>query len=74
MRPTDPDMCTRTAAELRKLGKSPTEIGRLLGCKQQLVSFWMREEGVPCAMYLKKLHGIGCDIMYIITGERRGEP
>lgn len=73
MRPTDYDMCARTAEELRKLGKSSYEIAKLIGCKYQLVGYWMREEGVPCAVYLKRLHEIGCDIMYIVTGERKVE-
>lgn len=73
MRPTDYEMCARTAEELRRLDKTPCAIANLVGCKHQLVRYWLSGEGVPCAAYLKRLHEIGCDILYIITGERKVE-
>lgn len=70
MRPTDPDMFARTAEEIRRLGKTPSEIGRLIGCNRKVVHYWLDEGGVPCAVYLSRLHDIGFDVMYVITGKR----
>lgn len=71
VRKTEITMRNRTVEELNKLGKSPYELAKLLGCPTCLVNYWMNKEGVPSHHYLNKLHNLGCDILYIITGERR---
>lgn len=71
MRKTEVNMRNRTVEELNKLNKSPYEIAKLLGCPTSLVNYWMGREGVPSHYYLEKLHHLGCDILYIIVGERQ---
>ena len=71
MRWTDWDMRARSAEELRKLGDTPQEIAKIIGCSDTLVRYWLNEEGVPSHLYLKRLYEIGCDILYIITGVRQ---
>lgn len=68
MRWTDLGMRARTAEELRKLNCTSLEIAKAIGCSTTLVNYWLNEEGVPSHSYLKRLYGIGCDILYIITG------
>lgn len=71
MRQTDWTMRKRTAEELMKLSDTAREIAKLVGCSENLVKYWLNEEGVPSHFYLNKLHNLGCDILYIITGVRR---
>ncbi len=70
MRIMDYDMRERAVEELHKLGDTPTEIARKIGCAPPCVRVWLSQEGIPSAYYLKRLHELGCDILYIITGER----
>lgn len=71
MRWTDWPMRERSVEELRKLGDTPQEIAKLIGCSDTLVKYWLNEEGVPSHFYLKKIYELGCDILYIITGVRQ---
>lgn len=71
MRKTEFNMRERTVEELSKLGKSPYELGKILGCPTSLVNYWMDKQGVPSHYYLEKLYHLGCDILYIITGVRQ---
>lgn len=71
MRWTDWEMRKRSAEELNKLGDTPQEIAKIIGCSDTLVRYWLNEEGVPSHRYLKRLYEIGCDILYIITGVRQ---
>lgn len=54
-----------------KLGDTACEIAKLIGCSESLVRYWLNEEGVPSHFYLQRLHELGCDILYIITGVRQ---
>ena len=72
MRETDLDMRHRAAEEIRMLGCNPYQIAKALGCCQSLVRYWLNEEGLPSHSYLKRIHDCGGDILYIITGERKG--
>lgn len=71
MRKTDPDMVERMVEEVRKLGGSYAEIARRIGCPYQLVQFWLTKSGLPSAYYLRRLHELGCDILYMIVGGER---
>ena len=71
MRRTEIGMRNRTVEELSKLGKTPYELGKMLGCKTRLVNYWFDKDGVPSHYYLNKLHNLGCDILYIITGVKK---
>lgn len=71
MRRMDVKMRSRAAEELNKLGDSSYEIAKLIGCSDNLVRYWMNEEGVPSHFYLNRLYELGCDILYIITGVRQ---
>lgn len=73
MRRTDWSMRERTAEELNKLGDTNYKIAKTIGCgcSERLVKYWRNQEGVPSHFYLKRLHELGCDILYIITGVRQ---
>lgn len=69
MRITDYNMRIRAAEELRKLGRNHYVIAEKIGCSPQLVKYWLELGGLPSAHYLKRLHELGCDIIYIIVGD-----
>lgn len=73
MKRNDWSMRTRAVEELKKLGDTPAEISKLIGCgsSETLVRHWINEECVPSHFYLKRLYELGCDILYIITGVRQ---
>lgn len=63
-------MSERVAEEIFKLGATNAEIARKLGCSKSSISGWIIGTSVPNAYFLKKLHYAGCDVIYILTGER----
>lgn len=63
-------MSERVAEELFKLGDCNAEIARKLRCSKSAVSDWVTGRNIPTAYYLKSLHYAGCDVIYILTGER----
>lgn len=69
MKRTDFDMRVRAAEEIQKLNINHHIIAAKLGCPPGLVRYWLNLEGLPSAYYLKKLHALGCDILYIIVGD-----
>ena len=71
MKATDFKMRKRTVEELKKLGDTPQEIAKVIGCKDQLVRHWLDEECVPSHIYMNRLYEVGCDILYIITGVKQ---
>lgn len=71
MRPNDPGISARLAEELYRLGESNTEAAKKIKCHPNLVGQWLSKSYIPSAHYFKNLHEAGCDIIYILTGERR---
>lgn len=61
----------RIGEELRKLGLSQHKIAKLFGCDQHLISYYCSGKTIPGAYYLTVMHNAGCDIIYILTGDRR---
>lgn len=61
----------RLAEELHKLGMSQRKLGELFGCCQHLIYAYYKGRSIPGAYYLTLMHYAGCDIIYILTGERR---
>lgn len=69
---SEPEMRIRLREELDKLhenGWSWADIADELRCSKSLVSRWRCGSLFPDTCYLRDLYEIGCDIMYIITGE-----
>lgn len=68
----EPEMIRRLQEELQKLreqGWTSVDIADELRCHKTTVSHWRRGIAFPDIRYLRDLYEIGCDIMYIITGE-----
>lgn len=61
----------RIGEELRKLGLSQRKLSILFGCDQRLIANYLSGRTVPSAYYLTVMHNAGCDIIYILTGDRR---
>ena len=70
MRIRDASITERTIEEISKLGPTPYDIGKIVGCPTQLVRYWLDGIYMPSAFYLRRFHEIGCDVMYILTGVR----
>ena len=70
MRPTDTSIRDRLIEELSWVGETPLEIAKVIGCPSNLVKYWLDGVYTPSAFYLSKLHGVGCDVLYILTGQR----
>ncbi len=68
MRMRDAGIIDRTVEEVSKLGNDPTVIAKLVGCPTQLIQYWLDGAYTPSAFYLRRLHEIGCDVLYILTG------
>ena len=62
----------RTAEEVSKLGVTPIDIANRIGCPSQLVRCWLGGTYTPSAYYLRRLHELGCDVIYILTGKHSG--
>jgi hypothetical protein len=70
MRRRDPELHKRLCEELYKLGDSNKIAAQKLDCDPCLVGHWLRKDYIPSAYYLKNFHYAGCDVLYILTGER----
>lgn len=66
----DPAMTPRLIEELYRLNLSDTELANTLHCSQTTIKQWISGHTVPYAFYLAKLHYLGCDVIYILTGDR----
>ena len=66
----DSAMTPRLIEEIYRLGYSNTELSRAMGCSQTAIKQWITGDTIPYAYYLAKLHYLGCDVIYILTGER----
>ena len=69
MRYNDVNITDRVIEEVSKLGNNAYQIGKIVGCSTQLVQSWLDGVYVPGAYYLRRLHEIGCDVLYILTGK-----
>lgn len=69
MRMRDVGIADRTVEEISKLSDDPREIAKLVGCPTNLIRYWLDGTNTPSAFYLRRLHEIGCDVLYILTGK-----
>lgn len=69
MKKAELEMRRRLSEELNKLGWTNAEIADELRCSKAIVTLWRQGERFPGPVYLRDLYEIGCDIMYILTGE-----
>lgn len=70
MRKTDPEMYKRLREEIYKLGDTNKITGQKLNCSPTLVGLWLSKEYMPSVYYFRNFYYAGCDIIYILTGER----
>lgn len=70
MRRVDPEMHSRLAEELWKLGNTHKEIAEKIGCHQCTIYSWLTDSYIPSAYHFANFHKAGMDIIYILTGER----
>ena len=61
----------RLCEEIKKLGLSQQKLATLLGCDLRLIGVYLRGKSLPNIYYLTALHYAGCDVIYIMTGDRR---
>lgn len=66
----DPTMTPRLLEEINRLDISDAELSRKLGCSRTAINQWISGHTIPYAYYLAKLHYLGCDVIYILTGDR----
>lgn len=59
----------RTFEEVGRLFKSKIFAARVLGISKNLLYEW-KHGTVPSAFYIAKIHYLGGDAMYILTGQR----
>lgn len=71
MRKKDPAMHKRLCEEIYKLGESNKIAAEKLNCDPSLVGEWLRYGYMPSVYYFANFHRAGCDVIYILTGERR---
>lgn len=70
MRNNDFYIRERTAEEVRKLGNNEYLIADKIHCPPNQIKHWLDCEFSPSAHSLKILHYAGCDVLYILTGQR----
>lgn len=69
----DIEMGRRMCEEINRIlpGKSQRKVAVMLGCNKNAIKAW--EDGcTPSAMYLARIHHLGGDVIWILTGERGG--
>lgn len=61
----------RAYAELMRLfpNYSSYKLGALCGCERKTITAW-RDGESPSAIFLIRMHYLGADILWILTGER----
>ena len=72
-RKSEIEIGVRMCAEIRRIfpNESLRGIARVLGCGKSAINSW--ENGsVPSAMFLARIHHLGGDVIWILTGERGG--
>lgn len=63
----------RAFEEVSRLFESMKDARRMIGTKShKLIYDWM-EGAAPSAKYLQRLHYLGADVIYILTGVRKNE-
>ena len=60
----------RAAEEVRRAFKSYAAASRALGCNVKTVRYW-ENGGNPSVLMIARLNSYGCDVMYILTGNRK---
>ena len=63
----------RTYSEIQRLfpNKKKRDIARLIGCERKSIEAW-RDGCSPSGIFLARLHYLGADVIWILTGERSG--
>lgn len=67
---SDAEMTNRLSEEFRRLNCTKAEIARKLGTSPVVVYNWLSGHHLPQAFFLAGLYRLGCDVIYILTGER----
>jgi transcriptional regulator with XRE-family HTH domain len=64
----------RLKEERKRLGYSQEKFAALAGVTRRPYAAWEAGETSPTAVNLSALSAVGADVLYILTGERRGSP
>ena len=67
--PQPSEMKRRLVEEVAKCG-STSSIANKFDCPEVSVWRWKKGKQLPDAYNLALLYGLGCDVIYILTGER----
>ena len=62
----------RLVEELNVLGEDPNDVAYALGCPRSQVKDWIKGKYLPSFYYLMLMARFGCNVQYILTGERSG--
>ena len=68
-RKSDIDIGYRAAEECSRLFSTTREAIMALGCGDNVIYEWSQGRS-PSAMYLARLHKLGADVIWILTGKR----
>lgn len=68
-RKADPCIGERAFEEAYTIADTLPEASKLLGADRKLLYSWLHG-ATPEVFYLLKLHELGADILYILTGQR----
>ncbi|CDH30735.1 helix-turn-helix domain-containing protein [Xenorhabdus bovienii] len=64
----------RLKEERNRLGLNQTDFASLAGHSRGAQACYERDEKIPGGAYLQKLAEHGCDVLYILTGNRTPQP
>lgn len=67
---SDPEIGKRAYLEVYRLFGTQDDAGRKMGINRSLISNWSKGNA-PNAYNLQQMAKCGCDVVYILTGERR---
>ena len=67
------DIGQRAYSEIQRLfpNKSMPYVALRIGCNKKAIAAW-RDGFAPSGMFLARLHYLGADVIWILTGERSG--
>jgi transcriptional regulator with XRE-family HTH domain len=63
----------RLRLERKRIGITLEEFGRACGVTKGTQFHYEKNARSPDAVYLLRAHGLGADVTFLITGERRGQ-
>lgn len=65
----DIEIGRRANEEVYRVFGNYRKAARLIGCDYRLINSWMHGN-TPGGHFLARMHYLGCDVLYILTGKR----